>query len=132
MQRLVISGALVAMAISMTGCSGGADNTAPAAAGTAFYRAIQMNQFDQACDLLAEQTRKKLGEPEKTDCPQALGSIGLSASHVASVQTYGRKAMVQLDGDVAFLAQENNKWHITAAGCKEQPDNPYDCEVEAN
>ena len=96
----------------------------------AFYAALQSGDGAAACAGLAPETRHKLEESEGQACPQAVVSLHLSARSVRVVDAYGRGARVVLDTDTAFASRMRDGWRITAAGCKERSNLPYDCQLE--
>ena len=130
MSRSLILTGVVASCL-LAGCSAGANDAPPAATSTTFYDALRSGQPERACGLLADQTRQELEESEGSSCPEALAQVGLSAHGVTRVDVYGRQALVEMDGDSLFLAQQSAGWQITAAGCTAHEDEPYDCQVEA-
>ena len=129
--RVSWSGLLVVAAIAISGCAGDDRGGTASRAATDFYGALSSGQPAVACDALVDDSREKLADSEGKPCPEALSSLGLSASRVTDAEVYGRKAMVRLDNDTAFLVRETSGWKVFAAGCTEQPGRPFDCEVEA-
>ena len=126
-----LAAVVVAASGLLAGCGTGADAAAPTAVSAAFYSAVRAQDSGRACELLADQTRRQLEESEGTSCSQALGAAGLAAGDVTDVQVFGRQAMVEVEGDTAFLAHLAAGWRVTAAGCTARPGRPYDCELEA-
>lgn len=129
--------------IVVTGCAGSVDEAEPKATAEAFYHSIDNGAFESACGLLLGEVREKLEESKSTSCAEALAGLGISGSEgsrsanepdsrTAKVYAYGRKAMVQMDGDAAFLARQSTGWLVIAAGCKERSGKPYDCELEVS
>lgn len=97
----------------------------------AFYAALANGDDARACDLLSPDARSSLEQSSDQPCEQALPGEQLPAAQVRRVQAYGQTAFVELDADTAFLGRFRDGWRITAAGCKERADRPYDCLVEA-
>ncbi|NXY95434.1 hypothetical protein HYE82_13760 [Streptomyces sp. BR123] len=86
-------------------------------------------RFEQACALLAPETRKAVAEA--SPCGPALAGKRLPATAGAAVtQTFGRQAMVRLTGDTLFLSQFDAGWKVVAAGCTPRAEQPYDCLVK--
>lgn len=122
--------ALAAVAAS-TGCSSPAQERAGAsAAAGAFYAALDRSDGETACALLTPETLHKLEQSEGKSCAKAVTSLDLHASAVRQVEVYGEGARAELDGDTAFLARFAAGWRVVAAGCKERPELPYDCDLE--
>ncbi len=122
---------IVTAALMVSGCGGASDKRAGVTAVVrAFYAALQSGDGAAACAGLAPETRHKLEESEGQACPQAVVSLHLSARSVRVVDAYGRGARVVLDTDTAFASRMRDGWRITAAGCKERSNLPYDCQLE--
>lgn len=100
------------------------------AAAETFYVALDRGDGEAACALLTPETLHKLEQSEGEACPKAVTSLELQGKEVRRVEVHGEQARVQLDGDIAFLARSAGGWRIAAAGCKERPERPYDCELE--
>jgi hypothetical protein len=82
------------------------------------------------CGLLVPATRAAVESREGAPCAQVLSRLGMQGGSVRSVEVWGGSAQVRLAGDTVFLAQGRSGWQVTAAGCREQGDAPYDCVVE--
>lgn len=127
MHGRAVAGSLVLLLLA--GCGDVAANDAEAAA-VAFVRAAPA----EACGLLAPATADAVVNRARTDCAQALPTLGLPPpSSVRRVEVAGESAQVQLADQVVFLAHFPDGWRVTAAGCvREDPDPavPYECEVE--
>ncbi len=132
--RLRRYAALLASAASLAGCSGmgSAEGDGVREAAQAFTAAVGQDTA-AACDLLSPATVEQL-EDEEGPCPSALTSLGLpDASEIASVEVYGKDAMVELAADTLFLARFGDGWKVTAAGCRtDGKDRPYTCALRGN
>ncbi len=96
----------------------------------AFYSAMSDADAEQACGLLAENTRAELEEAADEPCDFAiLGEDLPTADGVIEVAAYGRNARAILDGDVVFLTVESGDWKVLAAGCEFQSGKPYHCSL---
>ncbi|MDQ3716192.1 MAG: hypothetical protein M3381_09310 [Actinomycetota bacterium] len=126
--------AVVLSAVALSGCSSLSPDGATADdAAVAFHDALSSSDSAQACDLLAEGTRRELEQSADTPCDDAILEEGLpTADQVVEVAAYGRNARVILDGDIEFLTVEGGEWKVIAAGCEFQPNAPYDCSLKGS
>lgn len=123
--------ALAAAAVS-AGCSSpGQERAGASAAAAAFYAALDRSDGSGACALLTPETLHKLEQSEGKPCAKAVTSLDLQGKQVRQVEVHGEQARVQLDGDTAFLSRFAAGWRVTAAGCQERPELPYDCDLES-
>jgi hypothetical protein len=125
--------------LAVSGCSAGAgsappgDDAAAGAVAASFARALADADGAAACDLLAATTRTTLEADSGAACAHALMALGLpTAGTVRSSEAYGRAAQANFDADVEFLTLENGQWRITAAGCVERPERPYQCDLKGD
>ena len=71
--------------------------------------------------------------PRASSCAKALPDQDIpAATSGADVEVYGDEAIARVAGDVLFLTNVGGTWMVSAAGCKPQPDEPYDCEVKGS
>jgi hypothetical protein len=120
-----------AVAVLVTGCSATVGPGDPArGAAEAFYAAVGQGDGAAACALLAPEAVATLEQSAQEPCATALPGEQLPAAQVRRVQVFGQSAFVELDGDTAFLGRFPDGWRVTAAGCRERPARPYDCQVE--
>jgi hypothetical protein len=127
-------GAAVLVA-GLAGCSQGGRGTptGPVHAVETFEAALKRGDAGAACDLLAPPTRKELEQSESEKCAKALPDQDIPlASSEADVDVFGDEAIARVSGDVLFLTNVGGTWMVSAAGCKAQPDQPYDCEVKGS
>ena len=130
----VAVGAAVLVA-GLTGCSQGGRGTptGPMHVVETFEAALKRGDAGAACDLLAPPTRKELEQSESEKCAKALPDQDIPpASSEADVDVFGDEAIARVSGDVLFLTNVGGTWMVSAAGCKPQPDQPYDCEVKGS
>ena len=98
-----------------------------------FVSAVDADDGDMACSLLAQDTAKALADDEGELCEDAARSLDLTAARVERAQVFGVSAKVDLaDGSSAFLDLTPDGWRVAAAGCIPiGAEEPYECEVEA-
>jgi hypothetical protein len=98
-----------------------------------FEAALKRSDAATACALLAPPTRNELEQSESETCAKALPDQNLPpATTVPDVDVYGDEAIARVQGDVLFLTNVGGTWMVSAAGCKPQQDEPYDCEVKGS
>jgi hypothetical protein len=117
----------------LAGCSGlgNAESGNARAAAQQFSRAVTDDPA-AACELLAPRTLEELEDAEGP-CEQSLPAQDLGdGADVASVDVYGKDAVVHVGDDTVFLARFADGWRVTAAGCTAVPERPYDCTVEGS
>jgi hypothetical protein len=131
-RRSVFAGTAAALLAVLAGCSGTPGNDAVAGNVTAhFAEALAAGDADTACTLLATQTRATLEAETGESCTDAIVALQLPAGGtVHSTKAYARAAESVLDFDVIFLSLEPTGWKVTAAGCRERPGLPYQCELK--
>lgn len=122
----------MASVVCVAGCATlGERETAASRAAVRFGESVRQADGARACAALAPKTRQELEQSAMSPCPEALLEEELSpAGRVRSVQVYGQRARVVLDGDTLFLASFPQGWKVTAAGCEPRPGEPYDCQVK--
>lgn len=98
---------------------------------TQFYDAMEAEDGEAACELLAPETRHQLEESEKTACSEAITETDLpELGTPTEINVYGDEGRVVADGDTVFAADFDDAWRIVAAGCDARGDLPQDCELE--
>ena len=113
----------------LTGCSGAM--ASPATTAEEFEAALSGGDYAAACRLLTPAALNQVESGSGQPCPDALEMLEVPASGgVASVQAWGRAAIVEFEGDTLFLARTGESWAVRAAGCSPVPEAPYDCTVE--
>ena len=119
----------------LAGCSQGGRGTptGPLHAVETFEAALKRGDATTACDLLAPPTRKELEQSESQKCAKALPDQDIPATAESpDVEVFGDEAIARVPGDVVFLTNVGGTWMVSAAGCKPQADQPYDCEVKGS
>ena len=125
----------VVLLAGLAACSAGGRGTptGPLHAVETFEAAVKAGDGATACGLLAPPTRKELEQSESEKCAKALPGQDLpTAATTPDVDVYGDEAIAKVSGDVLFLTNVGGTWMVSAAGCKPQPDQPYDCEVKGS
>ena len=109
-----------------------ADDDAAGVTVERFAAAIEAKDGAGACALLTEDAVTALQSQEKKSCEDAILSLDLSGGRAVFVDVADTSAVVDLsEGDRAYLDKTPSGWRIGAAGCKPQPNRPYDCELES-
>jgi hypothetical protein len=126
--HLIGAGAMLVLAAGLTGCSSAQEPEVQRVA-TAFEDAG--GPPDARCALLAPTTLASLEEDQSASCADAIDELPLAGGDVRSVEVWGGDAQVRLAGDTVFLTETTAGWRVTAAACRPQGEEPYDCEVEA-
>jgi hypothetical protein len=125
----------VCLLASLTACSAGGRGTptGPTRAVETFEAAMKQGDAGTACGLLAPPTRKELEQSQSEKCAKALPDQNIPAeTSEADVEVFGDEAIARVAGDVVFLTNVGGTWMVYAAGCKPQPNQPYDCEVKGS
>jgi hypothetical protein len=121
--------ALGAVLCLCTACGGNSDPVTDAT--TRFLDAVEQGDGEAACAMLAPPTEETLTS-DGTGCATALTDLNLPADGgVRSASVWSDRAQVRTDDDVLFLVELPDGWRVTAAGCTQQPDELYRCQLEA-
>lgn len=120
----------VLAAVALFGCADESDVTSAKTTALWFSSSLGSEDATSACTVLAEETSKRL-QVTGDSCESGLLARHVpAASEVKTVDVFGDRARVVLDGDTLFLTRSDKKWTVTAAGCSDRgPDLPYDCKV---
>lgn len=122
---------LVALAATLGGCSSVGDTSGAAGAAEAFHAATASGDGSAACSRLSVRVADELEQSAGSPCAEAVLAVDLpKASEVRDVQVWGGRGLVLLDHDVVFVAEFDDGWRVTAAGCSPRKDRPYDCAVK--
>jgi len=131
MRGVSVFGAGVLVALTVSGCGGGAGSAQAADVARSFYAAVAADDGATACDLLAPQTLRELEESAQAPCRTAILEEDIpDAGEVVKLERYGNQAQARFRGDTAFLAEFEQGWRIVAVSCRPRADQPYDCGVE--
>jgi hypothetical protein len=110
-------------------CGAGERDSGASAVAEAFSAAIASGDAAAACDALAPETVEVLSVSQGAPCEESLKPQELPSGAVSDVQVWGDRAQVRTEGDVLFLVELEDGWKVAAAGCVEQGERPYLCEV---
>lgn len=116
-------------ALLLGGCSAGAGDVAQARAAAAeFHRLLSAGDPAGACRLLTPRAEEDVRGPDDDQCPSALAALPIpEASRPVATSAWGRSAMVTFAADTVFVARFADGWRVTAAGCTQRADQPFDC-----
>jgi len=129
--RSVASVLLAGLLLTLTACANGGSETGPSAAARAFQSSWKRQDGAALCGLLAPQTRSDVEQSAKKPCAEGILEEDLPIAGPPLVaRVWGRAAQVQSQGDTLFLSRFPDGWKVTAAGCKPQAAQPYDCQVQ--
>lgn len=134
-----LAAALLVLPAVLSGCGGVQEREdAAAAAVFRFQESLRASDTARGCAALAPGTRDELEQTAELPCARALPDAGLpaaglpAADDVRVVDVYGRQARVVTRRDTLFLSAFPGGWKITAAGCTERPNMPYQCLVKGS
>lgn len=92
--------------------------------------AAQARDAAALCRLLTPAAAESAATGDET-CQQAVGDLDLPGDGtVGTVQVWSDRAQVRTGSDTLFLTRLSGGWRVNAAGCRQQGDEPYDCDVE--
>jgi hypothetical protein len=123
--------AAIVVAGAISGC--GTDASAHDARSSVerFYAAVEARDGGAACDRLSEDASSALEASAGEPCEEAVLSLELTPTAVATASVWVTSAQVSLQsGDTAFLDQVGGDWKIGAVGCHPRPGRPYECELD--
>jgi ketosteroid isomerase-like protein len=124
----------VAVALTLTalaaGCGAEPGQDAVTRAAGQWLTAARAQDAGALCRLLTPAAAESAATGDET-CQQALGDLDLPGDGpVGAVQVWSDQAQVRTGGDTLFLTRLSSGWRVNAAGCQQQGDEPYDCDVE--
>jgi hypothetical protein len=134
MHRVGGAVAVLATVFVVAGCGSLApDESAAAAAATAFRAALQRSDGAAACALLSPETVHAVSQSAGKGCPQAIVEEHLGGTgRPVRIDAYGQNARVVFGDDTVFLADFPRGWRLIAAGCTPRGARPYDCLVKGS
>ena len=118
---VILSGACMPL---ITGCGTDQHESAATDAASRFLSAL--DKPAAACEWLAPKTKEALESPGET-CGQALGSLQLPQGRAAGATVWSDRAQVHTDDDTLFLVELDTGWRVTAAGCRHETEEDYQC-----
>jgi hypothetical protein len=116
--------AIVACLPLLAGCGTGQRETDATDAANRFLSAL--DQAADACTWLSPKTQQALqsqGEP----CAQALESLDLPSDRATGATVWSERAQVHTAQDTLFLVELDTGWRVTAAGCRHETEENYQC-----
>jgi ketosteroid isomerase-like protein len=129
-KRLIGPAALLVAAGLTAGCGAQPGQDAVTGAANQWLAAARTKDAAALCRLLTPAAAESAATGNET-CQQAVGQLTLPGDGpVRAVQVWSDQAQVRTGGDTLFLTRLSDGWRVNAAGCKEQDDKPYDCDVE--
>jgi hypothetical protein len=129
-RRLSGLAALLVAAGLAAGCGVQPDQDVVTRAADQWLAAVRAKDPGTMCRLLTPAAAQSAATGNET-CVQALGQLNLPGEGpVGAVQVWSDQAQVRTRSDTLFLTRLSDGWRVNAAGCQEQGDQPYDCDVE--
>jgi hypothetical protein len=122
--------ALLVAAGLAAGCGAQPGQDAVTRTANQWLAAARTKDATALCRLLTPAAAESAATGHET-CTQAVGQLDLPGrGPVGVVQVWSDQAQVRTRGDTLFLTRLSDGWRVNAAGCQEQGDKPYDCDVE--
>jgi hypothetical protein len=124
--------AVTTLLLTVAGCASVDDRqTAASNVAERMLTAVQQNDGQGACELLAPATAAEAVQSDGKACEQAILDEDLpDPGVVTAAAVYGQQAQVHTSTDTVFLAMFPGGWRVVAAGCTPQGDRPYDCVLQ--
>jgi hypothetical protein len=116
--------AIAVAGVCVAGC--GTDQREAAATDAANRFLSSLDNPADACVLLSPKAKQALesgGEP----CAEALGSLDLPGGRVSGASVWSDRAQAHAGGDTLFLVELDTGWRVTAAGCRHETEENYQC-----
>jgi len=121
---------LLAVGVLAAGCGAPPGQDAVTRAADQWLAAASSDDPAALCRLLTPAAAESAATGDET-CEQALGDLDLpGAGPLGAVEVWSDRAQVKAGGDTLFLTRLSGGWRVSAAGCQQQGDEPYDCDVE--
>lgn len=116
--------------VALSSCAGTQD-TAAGDAAQSFLTAVEQEDGERACELMAPAARSELESSSGDACAQAVLEEDLSgASAPAEVAVFDTMAQVRLEEETVFLSRFDGEWLVVGAACTPRPGRPYDCTIQ--
>lgn len=117
------------LAVLLSGCGTAAGTDAVSTAADAWLAAVRAGDPAAQCRLLTPAAAGSVAAHDET-CPQALADLHLPGTgRPDRVEVWSDRAQVRTGTDTLFLTRIGGHWRISGAGCTNQGDEPYDCDV---
>jgi hypothetical protein len=124
----VWTAAAILALLTVAGCT--PDGSAAANAAQGFHRSWSDSNWSAACSVVQSDIQEKITREQGTICENHLRTLRIpEPGSVIRSEIYGRNALVEFENDTVFLAEGENGWQITGAGCASSGEAPYNCEV---
>ncbi|MBC6450013.1 hypothetical protein [Actinokineospora xionganensis] len=117
MRRVAV---VLAALVGLSACGGERVREAENVA-RAFLGALADNRTEEACALFGPRVLAD------EDCAAALEK--LTPATIVETEVWGDGAIVRAGSGTLFLSEFNRGWLVTAAGCVDRGEVPYDCAV---
>lgn len=128
-RRAVVAAVLAAAVSACETVSERGDEVRDATA--AFEKALGDGAYDRMCSALAPATVEELEQSAGSPCPKALSEESLTpGGDPRVVDVYGNQARAVLATDTLFLSRFGPAWKVVAAGCRQRPEQPYQCRIK--
>jgi hypothetical protein len=115
--------------VLLSGCGSAPGTDAVTRAANAWLAAVRSGDPAAQCRLLTPAAAESVAAHDET-CPRALGDLDLPGTGRAGrVEVWSDRAQVRTGTDTLFLTRIGGRWQISGAGCTNQGDQPYDCDV---
>lgn len=96
-----------------------------------FAQALSAEKGQDACRLLAPETRSQLVQAAGEPCASAILEEELpEPGPVERSSSFGTMAEIAYAADTMFLTEFPGGWKVMAAGCAPVPGHPYDCRLQ--
>ncbi|SOE58791.1 hypothetical protein SAMN05446589_1420 [Streptomyces sp. OV198] len=96
-----------------------------------FEQALGEGAYDRVCAVLAPATVQELEQSSESPCAKALNDQSPPpGGAVRRTDVYGNQARTVLSSDTLFLSHFTSGWKVVAAGCRPQPQQPYQCRIK--
>jgi hypothetical protein len=120
---------VLSIALLLTGCAASPQRSGAAVAAQSFVAALERGDGVAACGLLSPEAAQSAPGATDASCADAISSVNENGRSATGVQVWGSAAQVRIGSDVVFLQRISGRWLVSAAGCKQQPVGPYQCQV---
>ncbi|MGI5171590.1 hypothetical protein ACQEU3_45320 [Spirillospora sp. CA-253888] len=126
---LTCSVAAAVIAFVLGGCAASDQRGEVSAAASGVLEAAQRGDGARACAGLMPRAVEGL-ETGDQRCADEITKLGLAGGPAGPVEIWGDTARVRIGDDTVFAVRWGPGWKVTAAGCREHTDRPYECQVQ--
>ncbi|MFC9970464.1 hypothetical protein ACFVH6_06130 [Spirillospora sp. NPDC127200] len=129
-RRLASCSVAAAATVSvLAGCAGTDQRGEVSAAASQMLEAARRGDGARACAGLVPRAVEGL-ETGDQRCAEQITKLGLVGGPAGPVEIWGDTARVRVGDDTVFAVRWGPGWKVTAAGCRERTDRPYECQVQ--